>query len=75
MNEQPASVDLEHVLSVCPAIIYATKASGDFPCTFVSENINQILGFTQQDSKQDDTTSPHVTNATALLSDMSENLQ
>ena len=53
MTEQPHSVDLAHVLSVCPAIIYATKASGDFGCVFVSENINQILGFTQQDMLDD----------------------
>ena len=25
--------------------IYTTKASGDFKCTFVSENIEQILGY------------------------------
>src|SRR5207342_3753843 len=25
--------------------IYTTKASGDFECTFVSENIEQILGY------------------------------
>lgn len=53
MKEQPSSVDLEHVLSVCPAIIYSTKASGDFSCTFVSENISQILGFTQQEMLDD----------------------
>jgi PAS domain S-box-containing protein len=53
MQKKPASVDLEHVLSVCPAIIYATKGSGDFACTFVSENIKEILGFTQQEMLDD----------------------
>lgn len=53
MKTQHASVDLKHVLSVCPAIVYATKASGDFSCTFVSENISQILGFTQQEMIDD----------------------
>ena len=29
---------LQYLLAVSPAIIYSTKASGDFACTFVSEN-------------------------------------
>jgi PAS domain S-box-containing protein len=41
------------VLAVCPAIIYATQASGDFACTFVSENILQILGYTQREMRDD----------------------
>ena len=35
----------EHLLAVSPAIIYATHASGDFACTYVSENIQTIMGF------------------------------
>src|SRR5262245_8442971 len=35
----------EHLLAVSAAIIYANKASGDFPCTFVSENLKAIMGF------------------------------
>jgi hypothetical protein len=42
-----ASVELAHVLAVCPAIIYSTQASGDFACAFVSENIEKILGCSQ----------------------------
>jgi PAS domain S-box-containing protein len=44
---------LQHVLAVCPAIIYSTQASGDFACTFVSENIRQILGYTRQEMLDD----------------------
>jgi PAS domain S-box-containing protein len=44
---------LQHVLAVCPAIIYTTQASGDFECTFVSENIEQILGYTQREMRDD----------------------
>src|SRR5271166_4225473 len=43
----------EHLLAVSPAIIYATHASGDFSCTFVSENIREIMGFAPQDMTTD----------------------
>jgi PAS domain S-box-containing protein len=44
---------LQHVLAVCPAIIYTTQASGDYSCTFVSENIKEILGYTQSEMLDD----------------------
>ena len=44
---------LEHLLAVSPAIIYSTKASGDFACTFVSENIRTIMGFAPEDMLTD----------------------
>ena len=50
---EAADVLLQHVLAVCPAIIYTTQASGDFQCTFVSENIEQILGYTQREMRDD----------------------
>ena len=40
---------LQHLLAVSPAIIYSTQASGDFACTFVSENIRTIMGFSPED--------------------------
>jgi PAS domain S-box-containing protein len=36
---------VQHLLAVSPAIIYTNKASGDFPCTFVSENLKAIMGY------------------------------
>ncbi|MGH6832617.1 MAG: hypothetical protein ACRECM_06300, partial [Methyloceanibacter sp.] len=36
---------VQHLLAVSPAIIYTNKASGDFPCTFVSENLQAIMGY------------------------------
>ena len=39
----------QHLLAVSPAIIYATHASGDFACTFVSENIRTIMGFAPEE--------------------------
>jgi len=44
---------LQHLLAVSPAIIYSTKASGDFACTFVSENIRAIMGFAPEDMLTD----------------------
>ena len=35
---------LQHLLAVSPAIIYTTHASGDYACTFVSENLFSIMG-------------------------------
>lgn len=41
---------LEYVLAVSPAITYATKASGDFACTFVSESSRQIMGYSPDEA-------------------------
>src|SRR5499427_4882429 len=38
-----------YLLAASPAIIYATQASGDFACTFVSENIRTIMGFAPEE--------------------------
>jgi PAS domain S-box-containing protein len=39
----------EYLLGVSPTIIYTTQASGDFACTFVSENIRSIMGFAPEE--------------------------
>ena len=43
----------QHLLAVSPAIIYTTHASGDFACTFVSENIHTIMGFSPEEMTKD----------------------
>ena len=43
----------QHLLAVSPAIIYTTYASGDFACTFVSENIRTIMGFAPEEMTTD----------------------
>ena len=43
----------EYLLAVSPAIIYSTKASGDYACTFVSDNIRSIFGFAPDDMTTD----------------------
>lgn len=44
---------LQYLLAVSPAIIYTTKASGDYGCTFVSENLRAIMGYTPQEMTTD----------------------
>jgi PAS domain S-box-containing protein len=43
----------QYLLSVSPAIIYTTQASGDFACTFVSDNIQAIMGFAPEEMTTD----------------------
>ena len=64
---------LQHVLAVCPAIIYATEAAGDYACTFVSDNIDQILGYTQREMRDDPdfwTTHIHPQDSRRVLAEM-----
>jgi PAS domain S-box-containing protein len=44
---------LEYLLAVSPAIIYTTQASGDYRCTYVSENLHAIMGYTPQEMTTD----------------------
>ena len=37
--------DLQNLVAASPAVIYTTKASGDFACTFVSENLLSTMGY------------------------------
>ena len=44
---------LEHLLAASPAIAYATHASGDYACTFVSENLQTIMGYAPDEMTTD----------------------
>ena len=44
---------LQYLLAVSPAIIYTTKATGDYGCTFVSENLRAIMGYSPQEMTTD----------------------
>lgn len=44
-----ARLRLEHLLAVSPAIIYSTDVSGDFSCTFVSKNLEAIMGYAPEE--------------------------
>ena len=41
------------MLAVSPAITYATNATGDFECTFISESSRQIMGFSPEEALAD----------------------
>jgi adenylate cyclase len=45
--------DLETLVGASPAIIYTTQVSGDYACTFVSENLNSIMGYAPWEMRDD----------------------
>jgi adenylate cyclase len=64
---------LQYLLSVSPAIVYTTKASGDFGCTFVSENLRAIMGYSPEEMTTDPKTWPdhlHPDDAVRVLEEM-----
>ncbi len=48
-----ARARLQHVLAVTPAIIYTNQASGDYACTFVSDSLQPIMGYSPQEMLDD----------------------
>ena len=50
---QEARERLQYLFAVSPAIIYTNQASGDFACTFVSENLQSIMGCTPREMLDD----------------------
>ena len=50
---QEARERLQYLFAVSPAIIYTNQASGDFACTFVSENLHSIMGYRPQEMLDD----------------------
>jgi PAS domain S-box-containing protein len=45
--------DLETLVGASPAIIYTTQVSGDYACTFVSENLEMIMGYAPWEMRDD----------------------
>ncbi len=45
--------DLETLVGASPAIIYTTQVSGDYACTFVSENLNAIMAYAPWEMRDD----------------------
>jgi PAS domain S-box-containing protein len=45
--------DLQHLVAASPAVIYTTKATDDFACTFVSENLLSIMGYAPWEMRED----------------------
>ena len=44
---------LQHMLSASPAVIYATRATGDCACTFVSDNLRTVIGYSPDEMTTD----------------------
>lgn len=44
---------LSFLLSTSPAMIYSAQATGDYGCTFISENIRELTGYTAQEFMAD----------------------
>jgi PAS domain S-box-containing protein len=45
--------DLQALVGASPAIIYTRKAAGDFACSFISENLNSIMGYAPWEMRED----------------------
>src|SRR4249920_2306001 len=45
--------DLETLVGASPAIIYTTQVSGDYACTFVSDNLDSIMGYAPWEMRDD----------------------
>ncbi|MBY0558737.1 PAS domain-containing protein [Hyphomicrobium sp.] len=45
--------DLQNLVAASPAVIYTTKASGNFSCTFVSENLKTTMGYAPWEMRED----------------------
>lgn len=64
---------LEYLLAVSPAIIYTTQVSGDYACTYVSENLYAIMGYSPQEMTTDPKCWPallHPQDAPRVLDEM-----
>jgi len=44
---------LQYLLTVTPGIIYTNMGSGDFACTFVSDNLEPIMGYAPREMLED----------------------
>jgi PAS domain S-box-containing protein len=44
---------LQYLLAASPAIIYTTRASGPYGCTFISENLQAIMGYAPEEMTTD----------------------
>src|ERR671922_142501 len=51
--ESEARQRLQYLLAVSPTIIYTTKASGGYACTFISENLRAIMGYAPEEMTTD----------------------
>jgi hypothetical protein len=43
-------VRIDHMLAASPAVIYSTEATGNYACTFVSDNLRTIFGYEPEET-------------------------
>ena len=48
-----AMQDLQTLVAASPSVIYTNQASGNFACTFVSENLQSIMGYAPWEMRDD----------------------
>jgi PAS domain-containing protein len=63
---------LQYLMTVTPAIVYTNQAS-DYACTFVSENVSRIMGFSSWEMLEDKdfwTVRLHPDDASRVFSEM-----
>lgn len=53
LQPKGTGLGLRQLLAASPAIIYTTQASGDYRCTFVSENLRAIMGYSPEEMTTD----------------------
>ncbi|MGQ0455559.1 MAG: GAF domain-containing protein [Hyphomicrobium sp.] len=46
-------IRFQQMLATSPAVIYTTAASGDYKCTFVSDNVRTIIGYSPDEMTTD----------------------
>ncbi len=45
--------DLQALVAASPSVIYTTQVSGDFACTFVSDNLKSTMGYAPWEMRDD----------------------
>jgi adenylate cyclase len=45
--------DLQSLVAASPSVIYTTQVSGDFACTFVSDNLKSTMGYSPWEMRDD----------------------
>ena len=50
---QNAHTRMAHMLAAGPAVIYSTSSAGDYACSFVSDNLRTIFGYTPEEMTTD----------------------
>ena len=53
METTESNARLQQMLAASPAVIYTTRATGDCACTFVSDNLRTVIGYSPEEMTTD----------------------